>query len=196
MLAYISIIIILILNYTSHMNGHDFYSERDKLNKNTKVFDLVYKYLPKIILSKEQKIFLNWFFSFIAFLPFLFEKSVSNFVIIKDIIELLIPIFIIRGLTTNFTILPADKDCHKDFSLYEMCQGHCYDKLFSGHLAISMVAMHTFWKYNIISTNYAIINLLATSSYMLLTRGHYTNDLIFAFFVVYFVITNNFKIKL
>ena len=42
MLAYLAIIVIMILNYTSYKNGDWFYKLREKLDKEPKVFDLAF----------------------------------------------------------------------------------------------------------------------------------------------------------
>ena len=196
MYAYIVIIVILILNYTSYKNGNWFYTLREKLNKRPKVFDFFYSILPKLELKDSTLNILNWIVFIIPFVPFIFEASGNKLDLLKEMIELFLPVYLIRGLTTNFTILPSDKKCDiKYFTINEMIQGHCYDKLFSGHLALSMIAMYVFWKYNAVSSLYLINNILFTVFYMLLTREHYTNDLIFSFFVVYFVIKENLRIS-
>ena len=196
MYAYIVILIILILNYTSYKNGNWFYTLREKLNKRPKVFDFFYSVLPKLELKDSTLNILNWIVFIIPFVPFFFESSGNKLDLFMEMIEYFLPVYLIRGLTTNFTILPSDKKCDiKYFTINEMIQGHCYDKLFSGHLALSMIAMYIFWKHNVISSIYLMNNILFTVFYMLLTREHYTNDLIFSFFVVYFIIKENLRIK-
>jgi hypothetical protein len=196
MLAYLAIIVIMILNYTSYKNGDWFYKLREKLDKKPKVFDLAYAYLPKLRMDDKYLNILNWFFALLPFMPFFFSKVASDFELFTEMIEYFIPVYLIRALTTNLTILPPDQKCTiKQFSFNELIQGHCYDKLFSGHLALAMIAMYIFWKHQVISSNYLAINVFLTVIYMLISRGHYSNDLIFSFFVVYFVINQNIKLS-
>lgn len=197
MLAYLAIIVIMILNYTSYKNGDWFYKLREKLDKEPKVFDLAYAYLPKLKTDEYYINILNWFFGILPFIPFFFGSiQKSNFELFSEMIEYFIPVYLIRAFTTNLTILPPDKKCTiKQFTFNELIQGHCYDKLFSGHLALAMIAMYIFWKYQVISSNYLAINVFLTMLYMLISRGHYSNDLIFSFFVVYFVINQNIKLS-
>ena len=196
MLAYLAVIVILILNYTSYKNGDWFYKLRENLDKKPKVFDLAYAYLPKLRVQDKYINILNWFFGLLPFMPFFFSKVDSNFELFTEMIENFIPVYLIRAFTTNLTILPPDQKCTiKQFSFNELIQGHCYDKLFSGHLALAMIAMYIFWKHQVISSNYLAINVFLTVIYMLISRGHYSNDLIFSFFVVYFVINQNVKLS-
>jgi len=196
MIAYIAILIIFILNYTSYKNGDWFYKLREKLDKKPKVFDLAYAYLPKLDIHDYYLNSLNWFFAILPFIPFFISKSESNFELFTEMMEYFIPVYLIRAFTTNLTILPPNEKCSiQKFTFNELIQGHCYDKLFSGHLALAMIAMYIFWKHKIISSNYLAINVFLTILYMLLSRGHYSNDLIFSFFVVYFVLNENIKLK-
>jgi hypothetical protein len=196
MLAYLAVIVIMILNYTSYKNGDWFYKLREKLDKKPKVFDLAYAYLPKLQADDKYINILNWFFGILPFMPFFFSKVESNFELFTEMIQYFIPVYLIRALTTNLTILPPDQKCTiKQFTFNELIQGHCYDKLFSGHLALAMIAMYIFWKHHVISSNYLAINVFLTVIYMLISRGHYSNDLIFSFFVVYFVINQNVKLS-
>lgn len=191
------IAIILLLNYTCYKNGEWFYKLREFNNKRHKVFDLAYAFLPKLNLGEKEINILNWIFALLPFLPFLFPSEIGKFEMLKTMIGLFIPVYFIRALTTNLTILPSDKKCElKEFTINELIQGHCYDKLFSGHLALALISLYVFWKNKVISSNYLGINISSIVLYMLLTRGHYSNDLIFSFFVVYFIINENLHINL
>jgi hypothetical protein len=158
-----------------------------------KVFDLFYYLMPKINFSQNILNILNTISIFILILPLFINKtSTSNWTLIKTIISIYIPVALIRVITTNLTILPSDIKCNiNEFNINELIVGYCYDKLFSGHLAITLVAMYVYYTNNIINKYYAYGNILFIIIYMLLTKGHYTNDLLFSFFVVYFVIKEN-----
>ena len=190
----IIILFIIYLNYICYKNGNYFYNETHY--KRHKVFDLCYYYLPRLKLDYTISTIFHWLLILLPFIPFLFPKNENNLDILKEVIELLLPILLIRGFTINLTVLPSDQKCNTEkISFNEIIHGHCYDKQFSGHLAIVLTFLYVFWKHNIISIEYYVINVLIVIFYMLLTRGHYTNDLIFSFFVVYFSINENLKIK-
>jgi hypothetical protein len=197
MVIYLVIImIIMISNYTSYKNGNEFYILRKNPDNKIKIFDLSYKYLPKLIIDDRYINILNWVFTIFPFFPFIFFNIENKFKLFIEIIEYFVPVMLIRTITINLTILPPNKKCNlKQFTYNEYLQGHSYDKLFSGHLSLALIAMYIFWIHNIVSFNYIVVNIFLIIFYMLLFRLHYSNDLIFSFFVVYFIINENIKLS-
>ena len=200
MVIYLVIIIIIniiiILNYTSYKNGNWFYILRKNPDNKMKIFDLSYMYLPKLIIDDKYINILNWFFTILPFFPFIFFNVENKFKLFIEMIDYIAPVMLIRAITINLTILPPDKKCNlKQFTYNECIQGHSYDKLFSGHLSLALIVMYIFWIHNIVSFYYIIVNIFLIIFYMLLFRLHYSNDLIFSFFVVYFVINENIKLS-
>jgi len=196
MVIYLVIMIIMILNYTSYKNGNWFYILRKNPDNKIKIYDLSYAYLPKIIIDDRYINILNWVFTMLPFFPFIFFNVNNKCKLFNEMIEYFVPVMLIRGITINLTILPPDKKCNlKQFTYNEYIQGHSYDKLFSGHLSLVLIVMYIFWIHNIVSFYYIIINIFLIIFYMLLFRLHYSNDLFFSFFIVYFVINENIKLS-
>ena len=197
MVIYLVIMVIMILNYTSYKNGNSFYTLHKNLDNKMKVFDLSYAYLPKIIIIDNRYTnILNWIFTILPFLPFIFFNVENKFKLFIEMIDYFVPVMLIRGITINLTILPPNKKCNlKQFTYNECIQGHSYDKLFSGHLSLVLIVMYIFWIHNIVSFYYIVVNIFLIIFYMLLFRLHYSNDLVFSFFVVYFVINENIKLS-
>ena len=194
------ILLIFIANYISFHNGNNFYKYRDQNNKKNKIFDLSYYFFPNLKIEKLYLDIFNWISIGFLIIPFFinfFNSSsyISNFTLCIEIMRLYIPIAIIRAITTNLTILPSHNKCDIDnININELIQGHCYDKLFSGHLALTLVCMYVFYNHNIINKSYAYFNIVLLILYMIISKEHYTNDMIFSFFVVYFVIKENISL--
>lgn len=88
-------------------------------------------------------------------------------------------ILFLRVLTTVATILPKDEECDADaFGLKQLIGGYCFDKLFSGHTACAVVIAMVLTKHGIWNANLAWLYPAWMGLYLLLTRGHYTSDII------------------
>jgi len=112
-----------------HNNGKQFYEKNTK----NKIYDIGHKYLPKIDSKYIPKI--EMLSNIFICLPLIFKPS-----IIYNLITYLIPIYLFRHITTNVTILPKNKKCNdNDLTITSFFNGHCYDKIFSGHYAIAMI---------------------------------------------------------
>lgn len=112
----------------------------------------------------------------------------GSYRILRDFIGLGIAVFFLRALTTAVTILPKHKSCDPNSQLTIF--GRCYDKIFSGHFAIVLLATILLREYGALSNFWVVaINALNAVS-ILVARHHYTIDVITAFFVTMFVVQN------
>jgi len=188
------IIIIIILHFTSiyitHKNGKTFYDEREKKhNKKTKIYDIAHKYLPKckdINLSIDQ---IETFMNIFMYSPFLWNPS-----LIYDYVSYIIPIYLFRSITTMTTILPKDKQCNdKEFKFYNFINGHCYDKIFSGHYASVMIISLLMNRQGVNKTIILFYNLISIFL-ILVTRGHYTIDVIIGGYIAATAFLLNFNL--
>lgn len=92
----------------------------------------------------------------------------------------------LRVLTTVATILPKDDECDADkFGLQQVLTGYCFDKLFSGHTAFAVVVALVMVKHGIWNAGVAWIYPAWMGVYLLLTRGHYTSDIILGAVIAY-----------
>jgi len=122
----------------------------------------------------------------LSFLPLILNPqmgAVRAFVIYYTIVML------IRAVTTNLTILPEDRECpHTEFTLGTLIQGHCSDKLFSGHQALVATVGIVCVQYGIVSTPLAIIYNGVVAYLLLASRSHYTVDIFLGALIPYLLI--------
>jgi len=191
MLFFIIIILFIIISsfsYLTYINGHNFYENRIKNNKiNPKVFDIGHKYLPNLTENNILLIILN---TFVSLSPFIIH-FIFGYPILPEFIYYSIIIYLIRMIMINITILPKEKKCYNHFDFFSLFNGHCYDKIFSGHFASIFLLILILYKNNII-TNIPVLSLYAifNAIFILLIRSHYTIDIIVALFVVILVYFN------
>ena len=104
----------------------------------------------------------------------------------------IIVILIIRIFVNILTILPKNNLCVTEtgFTL----RGGCYDKLFSGHFSSVFIVSLLLYKNNYINIILLVLINLINSLFIILSRNHYTIDIVMAFFVSLFVYQNNFNL--
>ena len=180
---------IFMLSYTCHKNGSTYYENRiNKQKKTQKIFDIGYKYLPDYhnnpcLLAVINIIFIST--------PSLVYIQCGD-TVFKEFIYYLIIIYIIRAIMTNITILPKIKKDSNKFNCYNLINGHSYDKIFSGHYATVFLALLILHKNENTCTNIIGLSFIGIVQAMLiiLTRSHYTIDLVVAIIVTLFVYLN------
>jgi len=198
MLYFIIIIILFaiisLFSYLTHLNGNKFYENRIKNNKiNPKVYDIGHKYLPNL---SENNFLLTTINIFVVIPPLIIFLLYGNDIFYEFIYYFFI-IYLIRMIMINLTILPKYKMCEDKFEIYNLFNGHCYDKIFSGHFASIFLLILIVYKHNII-TNIPILIIYGLFNFIsiLLTRSHYTIDIIVAIIVVLVAYLNIPKIIL
>jgi hypothetical protein len=88
----------------------------------------------------------------------------------------ILAILFLRGIFVNLTILPKIKDCDNEFKFKNYITGNCFDKIFSGHLAVTIVSVYTL--YILFGMPVFFIGYTGILSFLiLLHRSHYTVDL-------------------
>lgn len=104
----------------------------------------------------------------------------------------IIVILIIRIFTNILTILPKNNSCtiSNSFSF----RGGCYDKIYSGHFASVFIATLILYKNKYINIILLVLINLINSLFIILSRNHYTIDIVMSFFVSLVVYQNNFNI--
>jgi hypothetical protein len=162
--------------------GSTYYNGRIEKNKTTpKIYDIAHKYLPDL----NQYDMLHHLITIIFVIPIMFNWNMLN-----EYLGYWVVIFLIRTITIIVTILPKYKHC-KEYDEITMFLGGCYDKIFSGHFSSVFLATLLYLKYGWITMPSLVIINLINSLSILLSRGHYTIDLIVAIFVTLFVYQNN-----
>jgi hypothetical protein len=172
------------MNHQVQTLGEEFYYTK-RTHTYPKVYDIAHRFLPKIHPDYEV---ISHIFTFACLTPFLFYFNLD---VIKVFIGYALIIFLIRDLTTYVTILPRTKTC--DTTQNSLIVGGCFDKIVSGHTSAVFLATLIFYKYRIIRNIPILISMNAINAFLiLLTRHHYTIDVIMAFVVTLFVFTNKF----
>jgi hypothetical protein len=175
---------ILFAGYKVEQTGRRYYNTRVNNNKtNPKVYDVFHRILP----DYYQYNYINHILTF-AFL----SPMVLSLPLLSEFISFAIPVFLIRAVMNNLTILPKHKECPDTHGL-KLVNG-CYDKIFSGHFAAVLLACLLYVKHGYLSIPMAFVACAVNALVILAVRGHYTNDIVVAFFVVLCVYQNNLAI--
>jgi hypothetical protein len=164
--------------------ANEYYTSRIDNNKlNPKIYDISHKLLPNLYNYEMISNLVTTLF----ILPLGF-----NIPLLYEFLGFIIPLLIIRSITTHLTILPKTKHC--DVNNSSPFFGGCYDKIFSGHFSVVFLATLLYKKYNLID-DFSLLSInLINSFFILFTRAHYTIDIVVAFFVTLFVYQNNISI--
>ena len=83
---------------------------------------------------------------------------------------------IVRALLTTVTVLPSECDIEK-LSFMDYVQGHCYDKIPSGHFIVAGTLLWMLYKRGTMRASDAAIAAFAVALCILLVRAHYTIDI-------------------
>ena len=170
------ILIIALSSYVTDELGIWFYEKQ--LNEN-KVFDLIHEFTPDFheyggIVNLIPLLFLG---------TFLFTKG--N--LIWEFAEKFLILIFLRSITIFFTILPKHENCFKRFQWSTCLVGQCYDKIFSGHTALTVLAALLLNRGGYIPTWLGILFVGVEILFILLTRSHYSVDVLFAMVITYLV---------
>lgn len=158
-------------NYACNVLGRRHYD----VDNNTEIFDLGHIVLPRWRVKPLESLVLE-----LGPLLFVFVRGVGPVVkAMPDFLYVFGMVLLLRVLTTMATILPRDRECDtSQLGIKEIITGFCYDKLFSGHTALGVIVAMTMVKHGIWSPGVAWIYPVWMALYVLLTRGHYTADVL------------------
>lgn len=180
------------ISWKMENTGHTYYTKRIQEGKvSPKVYDISHKILP----NWHNKVWISHAFVIACLSPLVIYRNWNLF---REFLQYAIVIFFIRDITTFVTILPKYKDDPPPTNaIASSTFNGSYGKIFSGHFAIVFLASLLYAKYNIITSNNALISLnLVNALLILLTRHHYTIDVIVAFFVTSAVWCKTLKLNL
>jgi len=96
-------------------------------------------------------------------------------------------ILVIRAIVGISTILPKHEECQVKFDLQFLLEGGCYDKLFSGHTAIVTLISVLLAREGFMSNWVFWITNIINMALIVLTRSHYTADVLLGFVIAYLV---------
>jgi hypothetical protein len=165
-------------------NKSEVFYKNLKIEQNIKIYDIIHHNLPSM---RHLSVIVEAIpFIIIAIVFFIDLKLFYN------LSGLLITIIIFRMFIIHFTILPKDKKCDiKNSSVYN---GGCYDKVYSGHFASVLICLLILYKNKYINIFTLVFLSMVMAFLLILTRAHYTIDIVVAFLVVWVVYQNNINL--
>jgi hypothetical protein len=187
MITHLCILVLINACQHSHLNSLEQKVETHYNNNNNKIYDIAFKNLPNLEKYEHYSDYFTILFNTV-FIPILISKQKY---IITEYLGFLITILLIRSITISLTVLPKSNSCKEKGGF----KGGCYDKIFSGHFASVMIATLLLYEYKYINLSVLMLINLINGSLILLTRHHYTIDIVVAFFVTMFVYQNNLSIS-
>jgi hypothetical protein len=174
--------------YVYHIGEYHYHPSKSIKRNLDKVWDVCHKYLPDIY---HGQVYINLLFLIPIFIS-LYSNTFTN--LVNDVITYFPIIVIIRSIIIFVTILPRHKKCTDKLTWKSFINGHCYDKIFSGHYSLFLLTTLILHRYNAINlTQLSIINII-TALTIIITRSHYTTDIIIAFFITFSVYNNCYNL--
>lgn len=118
--------------------------------------------------------------------------AIMNLDLLYHLGGLVFTLTILRQFIIQMTILPKNTVC--DIKDTSMIRGGCYDKIFSGHFGITFLTTLILLENGLVTNFIAILINLVNGMFILLSRNHYTIDIIVSIFVVIIIYQNNLNI--
>jgi hypothetical protein len=183
-----------VIVFQVHSSGKTFYQGRISDQKCfPKVYDIGFKYTPD--LSSYKNLHLA-FDIMTMLLPFMISVILSRWDIFYEYSSYITVILLIRLLFNIATILPKVKNCDDtEFTWKNILFGHCYDKIFSGHVAGVALLSVLLYVHNIIPATMLIPFNILYALCILAIRYHYTIDIFVAYVVTLVIYQNKLKIN-
>ena len=165
------------LTYLVYHQGRSFYANRIDKCASPKVYDIGHKVLPDLHGSRMAHATIEM----MTLLPIVLAYAWN----LKDFYRLFAIVVAIRWVTTLVTILPKHKHCDDTaMGFHNFMHGHCYDKVFSGHFAASLLMALMLYRSGRVPA-WALVAYQAVHALLIIAvRNHYTIDLLVSVFVV------------
>jgi len=118
--------------------------------------------------------------------------AIMRFDLLYHLGGLVFTLTLLRQFIIQLTVLPKNTIC--DIKNTSMIRGGCYDKIFSGHFGITFLTTLILFENGLINKFMTILINLINGIFILLSRNHYTIDIIVSIFVVIIIYQNNLNI--
>ena len=179
--------LILLCQYIVETTGAFHYEENGKIH----LFDLFYEILP-------DWHSVQWIINILPLAVFLYALvQPKRSKILRASFLMLLIVLAVRALSIISTILPKHSDCVADGNPiinFFTTGGGCYDKIFSGHTAFVAILTLNLLEYNYLNlVGFWTVNLLNMFT-LLLTRTHYTVDVVLGFIISYLVFDGEYRL--
>lgn len=176
---------LLFSNYCTNELGKNFYGHKWE---ETKIYDILHENTPDFHEWKE----VNDIIPITIILSTFFIKQPLP--LVKEFLGKYLLIMSFRALTMMSTILPKHEKCDPTLTFIHMLKGQCYDKVFSGHMSFVLLSTLIYLREGIISIpTFLALNASQFAS-IILTRSHYTVDVLLALFITYLVFDGDYHI--
>jgi hypothetical protein len=176
--------LIVLSNYWTHELGRNFYKGDQKT---IQVFDLVHSLTPDLHHYREY----NDTIAVATIISFFFIPTTT---VLSEILAKFLLIMALRSVTIVCTILPKHHNSEEGMDWLAYIRGHCYDKIFSGHTAFVFLTTLVYYREGYISLPILLMINVANMTSILLTRSHYTVDVILALFITYFIYNGDYHL--
>lgn len=153
-----------------------------------RLYDICHKYLPNY---EKYELFANLYIVFV--LLFTLLKPSYIIPILFELVAYMVPILFVRSIFTMVTVLPKSSNATYD-PYTAFINGGCYDKIFSGHIAVIFVLTLLLNKYKIITFPIFILLNFMNVLITLLIRSHYTIDIVVSFCITYLMYINKIRL--
>jgi len=158
-----------------------FYQNKENYKK---VQDILHNVLPHLSQFEYASDILSTFvFAYLAIMKFELFYQLGGRVF---------TLVLLRQFIIQITVLPKNELCHiKHSSIF---RGGCYDKIFSAHFGITFLTTLILFDNGLINNLFMIMINFFNALFILLSRSHYTIDIIVSIFVVIIIYQNNLNI--
>ena len=181
-------ILFFIIPYILHIITTFFLINRAKLNnyiEEKPLRDIIHEHSPDLS-SNEYRYLDNLFLIFL--IPFFKKGGLIAFI---HFLKALSVICFIRSISSSITDLPSSNVNCKYFQNFDSIStyitGHCFDKIFSGHTAATLLLIFSANKFNLISDQsliyWIILQIIYTYVGLICTRHHYSVDIFISYII-------------
>jgi len=160
------------------------FSKKETIRGSKPLYDTIISNIPDLSKFRNiPNILLLVLMSYLI-IPLIFNPNIDVFISIYRYFSI---ILFLRSITISSTILPPiNRNCVFKLNMQTFMEGHCLDKIFSGHTAFSLLLVFVCNKFNILSKTFIYIMLLTQfllALSLILTREHYTVDVILGYLI-------------
>ena len=167
--------------YHLETKSEKFYQKKENHKKVQDIFHSILPHIPDFEYASDILTLLV--FAYLA---------IMNFEQFYQLGGLIFTLVLLRQFIIQMTILPKNEVCDiKDTSMF---RGGCYDKIFSAHFGITFLSTLILFDNGLINKLVAILINFVNGLFILLSRNHYTIDIIVSIFVVIIIYQNNLNI--
>ncbi len=179
--------IVRIIMTTIVYSMSNYYTYHNSLKQECKepLYDILHNILPDL----SKYVYIRDIVLPLFFIPLLFIKSTNHKLeFIYYFIQGFMILITLKAITIFFTYQPSSNpDCNEKKYL-----NHCFHQMFSGHNSLVLLLWILYIKFNVINaTIITILPVLLYSILILMTRAHYSVDIIVSYIITFLLINKS-----